>query len=371
VYRREDDPRQMHRNEETFRACHEFLDGGGAVLIFPEGISETDRRLKRMKTGAARLALAQEARPGQQGRLTLLPVGLHMSDRSRFQSDVILSLGRPIDLASYHELAASDSNEAVVWLTTSIQAAMEELFLLIPEPAVTDLVHDIENLYVEELKSAGDTRHELELARRVSDCVEYYRETDPERMYRVWRQISGYRRKLEALKLEDEALRELDRDAHWKRAAVRGAVISALGLLPALVGGLIHVLPCGACEWIARRSGPRPSRVSSVRIAAGIFILPLMYAALALLFNANTEWPPHQIALTLTLSFALGVFALQYFRWLRLQRARIRLTLLAVRRRRMVERMRTERRELVRIFDEARREFLAATEPQSPTSNAI
>mgnify|MGYP003694437553 CR=1 FL=1 len=36
IYRRQDDPGLTERNDDTFRACHQFLDGGGAVLIFPE-----------------------------------------------------------------------------------------------------------------------------------------------------------------------------------------------------------------------------------------------------------------------------------------------------------------------------------------------
>jgi len=36
------------------------------VLIFPEGTSLTDRQVVPLKTGAARLALGQERRPGQQ-----------------------------------------------------------------------------------------------------------------------------------------------------------------------------------------------------------------------------------------------------------------------------------------------------------------
>ena len=62
VYRRDDAAELMHRNEDTFRAVHELFDAGGVVLVFPEGHSETDRGLLKLKTGAARLALAQEDR---------------------------------------------------------------------------------------------------------------------------------------------------------------------------------------------------------------------------------------------------------------------------------------------------------------------
>jgi hypothetical protein len=262
-----------------------------------------------MKTGAARLALAQEQRPGQQGRLTLLPAGLHFEDRTGYQSDVVLSLGKPIDLTPYRTLAGSDPRAAVVWLTAALQASLEELFLHIPEPEVTRLVHDLEHLYLDELKAGGDPRHSLELARRVSDCVEYFRRTDPERVHRVWHRIAHYRRKLEALKLEDAALGEIERSPKRAFPTARHVVLGVLGLLPALLGGLIHYLPYRACGTIARRLAPHPTRITSARIGAGLMVLPLSYGVLALLLKANTGLPPRDIAIGVALMVCMGLLA--------------------------------------------------------------
>lgn len=361
VYRREDDPQQTFRNNTTFQACHEILDRDGAVLIFPEGTSETDRRLARMKTGAARLALAQEERPGQQGRLALLPIGLHFEDRTRFQSEVILSVGKPIDLTEFRMYAASDPREAVVWLTAALQAALEELILHIPEPEVTSLVHDLDRLYLDELKARGDPRHELELARRVSECVEHFRRTDPERVYRVWRRVEVYGRKLKALRLDDAALRDLERHPRRMFASALRVALGAIGLIPALAGGLIHFLPYRASALLANRIAPQPILVAASRIAAGVVILPLTYGAFALLLRAGARWSPQRIALALAMAVVLGIFGLLYFRWLGRERGRLRVALLAVNHGWMVARIRAERRELVAMFDQARADFLAAT----------
>ena len=40
----------MNKNEETFIKCYEHLENGGAILMFPEGISITERKLKPIKT---------------------------------------------------------------------------------------------------------------------------------------------------------------------------------------------------------------------------------------------------------------------------------------------------------------------------------
>ena len=62
VFRAQDDPSQMHKNQQTFEKVFQLLERNGCILIFPEGISLTERKLKEIKTGAARMALGAEAR---------------------------------------------------------------------------------------------------------------------------------------------------------------------------------------------------------------------------------------------------------------------------------------------------------------------
>jgi glycerol-3-phosphate O-acyltransferase / dihydroxyacetone phosphate acyltransferase len=361
VYRREDDPRLVARNDETFGACHEILDQGGAVLIFPEGRSETDRRLADMKTGAARLALAQEERPGQAGRLTLLPAGLHFVDRTAFGSDVVLTYGEPIPLAPFRPRAGEDLQEAARRLTGALQSALEQLFLHISEPDVVELVHDLEQLYLEDLKSRGDPRHELELAQRIADCVDWFHHTDPERMFRVWRRVCGYRRMLDALHLDDVGMRELGSSAAAVREAAGTTALAGLGLVPAAVGYLVHYLPYKASARLARLTTD-PAQVAQLRIVGGVAFFPLAYAALGLALTIRAGWPVLWIVAALMFTAALGLFALAYARWLARHRNRIRLAFLTLRHRRLVTRLRWQRRSLIRTFDAARAEFRAAAE---------
>src|SRR5436189_276591 len=81
VYRRQDDPRTCRRpptvgagladpattekNADTFAACAAALAEGHVIAIYPEGTTHAEARVQRIKTGAARIALAYEAeRPG-------------------------------------------------------------------------------------------------------------------------------------------------------------------------------------------------------------------------------------------------------------------------------------------------------------------
>src|SRR2546421_7162532 len=57
AYRQQDEGENVTRNLETFAAARELLSRGGTIGICPEGVSHDEPRLKRLKTGAARIAL--------------------------------------------------------------------------------------------------------------------------------------------------------------------------------------------------------------------------------------------------------------------------------------------------------------------------
>src|SRR5882762_8539510 len=58
AYRRQDEGQDTSRNIETFTAARKLLARGITIGICPEGVSHDEPRLKPLKTGAARIALA-------------------------------------------------------------------------------------------------------------------------------------------------------------------------------------------------------------------------------------------------------------------------------------------------------------------------
>lgn len=124
VYRRQDDPRQMDRNAEAFKAAVDAFIAGSAVAMFPEGISHHSPGLAPMKTGAARLALAAAVRIG--GTLPVIPVGVIYRDAPTFRSSAGVVVGEPIE---WSELAGKDPEDraTVEELTERIGAGLSRV----------------------------------------------------------------------------------------------------------------------------------------------------------------------------------------------------------------------------------------------------
>src|SRR5262249_59485126 len=60
VHRRQDEGGGAVDNEAMFGAARRALEGGDALLIFPEGVSQPEPAIMPLRTGAARLLLAEE-----------------------------------------------------------------------------------------------------------------------------------------------------------------------------------------------------------------------------------------------------------------------------------------------------------------------
>ena len=107
-------------NEASFGTCYDYLERGGTVMIFPEGSSVSERRLRPLKTGAARIALGTEARHNFGLGLQVVCVGTNYFDPTRFRSDVLLNVAPPIRVADYAARYHQDPEAAADELTAEI-----------------------------------------------------------------------------------------------------------------------------------------------------------------------------------------------------------------------------------------------------------
>ncbi|MFQ6115381.1 MAG: lysophospholipid acyltransferase family protein, partial [bacterium] len=201
VYRREDTPEKMGLNVTAFQACYEALENGETIGIFPEGTSDMLRKVRKVKTGAARIVLEAERRNHYKLGTKVIPIGLYFFSRSRFRSKVLVNIGNPVDLGPYFELNRKDNCKAVQILTEEIQQSLEELTVNIRHAELDQFVRDIEILYRDELKSeiqeieksSKKTLADFLITQRIAECVEYYYERKPHLVRDLQEKINVYK----------------------------------------------------------------------------------------------------------------------------------------------------------------------------------
>jgi len=97
VYRPQDEGEDVSKNREVFVAARKLLARGGTIGICPEGVSHDEPRLRPIKTGAARIALAAVS-TGEVADLKIVPAGLYYTSKTKFRSAVLLYFGKAIEV---------------------------------------------------------------------------------------------------------------------------------------------------------------------------------------------------------------------------------------------------------------------------------
>jgi hypothetical protein len=275
----------MHLNERTFDAAIQALHDGGAVQIYPEGVSHSDPALAPLRTGAARIALLAEARSGWTLGLRIQPVGLTYTRKHAFRGRAIAAFGDSFSVAFLREDYERDEREAVRRLTDMIQERLEELTLNFEHPEDAELVDVAERLYARERRLAGWRERDPMVERlprlhRFAEGIRWLREADPERFKALRAQVKRYLRLLTLL-----GAREADVPRRYPLLGVlayiaRQLLMLVLVLPLAIAGMVVWFVPFVLTSWVAPRFRPALDQVASYKLGTAVLAFPLWYVVL-------------------------------------------------------------------------------------------
>lgn len=241
IYRQQDSPMAATKNEDAFRACYELLEAKGAIIIFPEGTSENERKLRKIKTGTARIALGAEAKNNFSLDVRIVCVGINYTNPRKFQSRLMVSFDEAIAVKDYKESYLQDCVKTVQDLTDEIKKRLEAMIVVTENKKIDELVEKIERLYTSKLKKeldlqAPETEQIFIVAQHFAEAVHYFEAKQPERVNSLQANIHQYFSLLEKYKLSDGLIVQPILD---KKAKIKGVLAILLGF-PLYLYGLIH-----------------------------------------------------------------------------------------------------------------------------------
>ena len=290
VYRQQDDPGEMRRNLEMFRAVHAALAEGSAIAIFPEGISHSRPSVTPLKTGAARIALGGATLRG--ASFPIIPIGLVVRDKGTFRSAALAIVGAPVewdDLA----LAGVESSAAVRDLTARIDVALRAVTVNLDEWEDAPLVECAEAIHAAEMGVPRDDLIRHERVRDTARILGILRASGDPRWQPLAEDVRRHDRELRRLGLRPIDLREPPR----VRAAL-GWTLRTLPLLAALASGIAAVgilvfwVPYRLTNMIARLGKPAEDTVSTYKVLGGgvVFVTWIVLLSIIIGALAGASW---------------------------------------------------------------------------------
>lgn len=321
VYRRQDeqDPR---RNRETFERARELLARDRAIAIFPEGTSHSDPRLRRLKTGAARIALGAAemsvqvaASPATVPPLRIVPAGLYYSEKGTFRSEALLYFGEALEVRPAG--LGRDGNpprRAVRDLTTQITRALADVTLQAEQEEALALIARATRLFSANGDGPASSRRlaaEFELRRRFLAAYRTLRERAPERLAAAQDRLLRYEARLRRAGLDGRfAAPPAPGTRGWARLAAR-TLGRLLLLFPAgVAGAILHYPAYRVAGAVATRVAESDDVLATVKVLSAMLFFPLSWLVAAI--AVGIAWGAVPAVAALALLPLLGLAALLF-----------------------------------------------------------
>ncbi|UXP32553.1 1-acyl-sn-glycerol-3-phosphate acyltransferase [Reichenbachiella agarivorans] len=275
VYREQDiSAGQSLNNEESFRACYDFLGHKNTLTIFPEGTSIHELKLRKIKTGGARIAFGTEQHHDFQLGTKILPVGLFYNNPTQFRSKVYVNFGEVISVADYQSQYQSDEIETVKTLTSDIRSSLEQLTLHTDHPEHETLFFQIKRIYKNQLKREFSSESDFKINQEIVAAINYFNLYHPDR----------YEELKEKINAVDEVFNELKAKDKGKQGVLR-QVISQLGKaiylllgFPIFLYGVIHnFIPIQLPAYLSKKISSEKEYHASISLVLGILLFPICY----------------------------------------------------------------------------------------------
>ncbi len=270
-------------NDAAFEAMFAVLGDGGAIGIFPEGLSHDESQLARLKTGAARLALGGAKRTTPERPIHVVPCGLTFIHPKRFRSRVLVQFGPPIAIDASHGSTPDDVRD----LTSEIEGALRRLTINAPDWDTVRALDVVRRLYQPQEISIEER---VELARRFNA---YYSAVaaDP-RVVSLMTRVRAYQEKLDDLGITDRELAHDFSKLEVSARLVRHIVLVAFWLPLSIPGAQLHVPPLLFARFASAKLTPRKDVIATTKLMIGLLLVLVAYGATigVLWWKAGVWW---------------------------------------------------------------------------------
>ncbi len=257
-------------NQASFEQAIEHLAKGGCLYIAPEGVSVVERRLRKMKTGTARIALATESKHHFKLGLSILPVGLNYSDPTQFRSHLLTILGEPIQVADFQNDWEQDEMEAVRKLTDHVSEKLALQLLNTSDHEEDKLLCYLEEMMQNENRLPSYP-HFLRSQKTLAG-LQASKISNLDAFAKFREMAFDYFEQLNMLKTSDLALK-------WRNEGKNHLplFLVLIATLPVFLSGfLIHFLPVFASKTISRALNKDIDWAPTIKFLVGFVVYPLL-----------------------------------------------------------------------------------------------
>ena len=305
---------EVQDNSSSFAKCIDYLSKDGSFMIFPEGSSFYELKLRQIKTGTARIAFDFQERNNFNSGLQIITVALNYSDAIKFRSKVMITFNEPISIDEYRDIYDKDPEDAVLKLTDQIREELEEQLVITNDEDQEILLRQIQKIYAEywvgNKRFKSKDKAEMEVRKALSRAVAHFHENEPEKYEEIKSQVQLYFNQIDGNEISENFFS--NRFFKWQTGWVFTFYIFSvvLGFPIYLLGYITHFLPFKLAIFFSKIPKDIEYR-APILMGTSIFLIPIFYTVEIWAFHKYFQ----MLWLTLIFGFSLpftGSFVLIY-----------------------------------------------------------
>jgi 1-acyl-sn-glycerol-3-phosphate acyltransferase len=314
IYRAQDDASMLSKNNQVFKACYEKLSNNGTIMIFPEGTSEHERKLRPIKTGAARITLGAAKENRYNLNVKILPVGLNYTKSSKFRSELFIQFDAPLESDNYKEQHKLFEKKTVKKLTEDIELKIKNL--IVDTDEYETLATKVESLYKHQIQNDLENNSsflEIKISQEIVQGIKFYQKTDPVLFHEMKTKIDDYFLTLEEIGISDKSFHNGHNLSNLKFYSLKTFLILIFGFPIWLFGFINSFIPYKLPRLIALKISDSEAFYGALLMALGTVLFTMFYSLMTFLFWVIFQSPIITLIYALILPIS-GLFTIFYAR---------------------------------------------------------
>lgn len=314
AFRMRDGFENLGRNNQIFHKCIEVMRFGHAICIMPEGGQGEERKIRPLVKGIFRLAFEAQQEFGSDKKVKIVPIGIHMSDLIKCGKQIMINIGKPIEVEDYMEDFAQNQPLAMNNIKNELHQQLSELTLDLATSENYETFETITDImaeeYVETTERRNSTYEKFKLKQQAAKSLQNIEKNDSELMSELNRLTANYHSLLKRLHFKSNIFSQLKSD---ETSSLR--FLSLLITFPvALFGFITNVLPTFLPVWIRKAIVIEYSGFhSSIQFGLGMILFPIFYALQATLFHVTISPNWGMTLIFLAMQFFTRQFTLKWY----------------------------------------------------------
>lgn len=127
-------------NFSTFEACYAGLKNRKMIMIFPEGRTVLEKRLRPLQKGLLRIAFGTLERYPELEDLYIVPVGVNFTDGENPRGKVMINFGEPLSARAFYQKGETNEGDN---LLEALAEAMSQNIVIVKNPEDDQLAEQL------------------------------------------------------------------------------------------------------------------------------------------------------------------------------------------------------------------------------------